>query len=313
MRVTRFTMFTDTDRPVYFTLDEMRLSKEPGYSDIPWLPSIEGLGDMRSTVLTTKTTNGERRIGKSSPARNLVVHLIFPPGWDPKNFRNQLYDYWNIDLAEEHTFRLEFGDWQYTTRYIDGSVESVEPDIFAKVPMIHISILCPDPNYYRYPDAPLFVDGNGEETIDNNGTPSSGWWKHTFNTTVETGFEITLLPGVNSSNPGNSPTIGNNYTNVSVSCYTHRKGVQTFAFDTAGASFGQIRGGDEVLVDTTPGSVRIILKRGGAEHNLLPYTDITNGIMRVMPTVQEYWLKLTGTGSPAINARATCRELYVGV
>jgi len=319
MTVKRFTMFTDTDRPVYFEFDEMGHSDDPLYADIPWLHSIDGLGDMHSTVLMTATARGSRSIGKSHPPRNLTVHLLFPPAWDPQNFRQQLYDSWNVDLHEEHTFRLEYGDHQYIERYIDGTIESVEPDIFTKVPMIHIAIVCPDPNWYLNPYAELYVDN---ETHSSDIPPWNGR-KHTFNTTVETGFKITVLPGNPPLDSGLSPGAGNTYSGVRVDCTMYldkpNQHIRSFVFNDTllakpGNPIGAIKGGDIITIDTNPGSLRIRLLRGSNDYNLLPFTTMVNGMMRVVPTVQQYILSISSaTGSPAINGRATCKELYVGV
>jgi len=291
MLVTRFTMFTDSDRPVYFPLEELERSDQAGYSDIPWLHSIDGLGDMHSTVLTNQSVLGTVAIGKSIPSRPLTVHLIFPPGWNPKLFRDQLYDYWSLDLHAGHTYRLEFGDHQYTERYIDGIIESIECDIFSKVPMMHISIVCPNPNYYMIPYAELLLDNVLRD--------------HTFNTTIETGLLVRILPGGSGS-----------FNNIKLECTTSVRGLQSFEFKDsllAGAPFGpHILGGDVISIDTTPGRVIITLTRGGVEYNLLPFTTITNGVMRVLPTTNVYRMRLLPTNS-LLTGRATCKELYLGV
>jgi len=319
--VKRFTMFTDTDRPVYFEFDEMGLSDDPMYTDIPWLHSIEGLGDVHSTVLLTATARGSRSIGKSHPPRNLTVHLLFPPAWDPQNFRQQMYDTWNVDIHEQHTFRIEYGNHQYIERYIDGTIENVEADIFSKTPMIHISIVCPDPNWYMNPYAELYVDNEAHPATA--GEPAWNGRRHIFNTTVETGFKIKILPGNPPLGSSASPSVGNAYIGVRVDCtmYLGKPNQQTRSFifsDTLlakpGNPIGAIRGGDVITIDTNPGSLRVRLLRGSNDYNLLPFTTMVNGMMRVVPTVQEYILTVSAaSGSPTINGRATCKELYVGV
>jgi hypothetical protein len=307
-------MFIDTKRPVYFDFAEMQHSNEAGYSDIPWLHSIEGLGDLpASTILTTKTTLGEQAIGRSITNRQLVVNLVFPPGWNPRNFRRQLYDYWNFDLYAVHTYRIEYGGHQYIERYIDGIIESITPDIFAAIPSMKITIVCPNPNYYLKPYAPVLLDNgvppkdeNGDDILDAPLEPRT----HTFNTTIETGFEIQI-----------TPQVGGTYTDISVVCDTGASYncVQSFRWPNAkmvnspwpGAKY--IQGGDVIDIDTTPGSLRITLMRDGAKYNLLPFTKMSGGVMRVIPTTNVYKLQLLPLGLPGLVGTATCRELYLGV
>jgi hypothetical protein len=314
MLVTRFSMFTDTSRPVYLPLKETDRTTDIGYSDIPWLHSIDGLGDLpQSTILTNKTILGTTAIGRTIESRTLTVHLIFPPGWNPQVFRRQLYDEWNLDLYEMHTFRIEYGGHQYVERYIDGFIETIVPDIFTSVPMLHISILCPNPNYYLMPYAPLLLD-NGVAPLDADGNdiPGVPFVPRTdvFNTTVETGFLIQI-----------TPQAGGTYTDVQLMCDTGpgQNGVQFFLWPNSkliGASFSgakYIQGGDIITIDTTPGMLVISLTRDGINYNLLPFTTITGGVMRVIPTTNEYRMQLLPLGLVGLVGTVTCKELYLGV
>jgi len=134
--------------------------------------------------------------------------------------------------------------------------------------------------------------------------------KHTFNTTVETGFKIKI-----------TPQVGGNYTDIRLTCDTGPEyaGLQAFQWLNSkmsnapwpGAKY--IQGGDIINIDTTPGRLIVTLTRNGIQYNLLPFTKMTGGVMRVIPTTNEYKMQLLPQGLSGLVGTATCKELYLGV
>lgn len=116
-----------------------------------YVQSVTGIGGNKATINTTDLASDDGGIFSSARAetRNIVLTLgMFD--WK-KNYPN-----WSIEDARHLTYKifpkkkgvtLVFKTDNRTT-YIDGYVESNEPDIFTERETTQISIICPDPNFY---------------------------------------------------------------------------------------------------------------------------------------------------------------------
>jgi len=136
------------------------ISAQPGVPDLPlggFVPNneaiqirnIEGLGPVKADVATTgyATGRGEISTGSSIPKRNIVLTLGLNPNWvdqSMSSLRQLLYQYFMPESWVHLTF---FFSDDFPSVYIDGIVESFDPNIFSQDPEIEISILRLKPDF----------------------------------------------------------------------------------------------------------------------------------------------------------------------
>lgn len=165
------------------------VSAQPGAPDLPlgsgFMPyndpiqirNIEGLGPVKSDLALTPyaTGRGELYQGITTGKRNIVLTLGLNPDWadyTPMALRQILYRY----FMPERWSTLRFFSEEMPPVYINGVVESFEPNIFSQDPEIQISLICPKPDFidldtsYRYG----LVDGS-EKIVNYMGTVPVGF------------------------------------------------------------------------------------------------------------------------------------------
>lgn len=180
-------------------LTEVRFtSEQPG---VPLLPlggfssnnkqiqirNIDGLEPVTADVATTgyATGRGEMSTGVSIPKRNIVLTFGLNPTWVDQtitSLRQLLYLY----FMPGQVSHMRFISTELPDVYIDGIVESVEPNIFSQDPEIQVSILCLKPDFISV-DA---VNYSGGITA---GSPEA---EFDYIGTVSTGFELTITAPV---------------------------------------------------------------------------------------------------------------------
>ena len=113
---------------------------------------IDGIGPTKSNIniYDVPSIDGGLFNSARTQARNIVLKLGYT--WMTtgdhttpliEDARHLSYKYFPL----KRKVRLEFIT-DYRTLYIDGYIESNEPDIFSKDEVTSISIMCPDPNFY---------------------------------------------------------------------------------------------------------------------------------------------------------------------
>jgi hypothetical protein len=174
-------------------------SEQPGVAALPlggFMPNneaiqirnIDGLGPVKADIQTTgyATGRGEMSTGASIPKRNIVLSLGLNPNWAEQSItslRHLLYAYFMPESKVHLRFYLD----ELPSVYIDGVVESFEPNIFSQDPEVQISILCYKPDFIDVLATDLtgtIVSGTPEATIDYIGTISTGF---TLQITTPTG------------------------------------------------------------------------------------------------------------------------------
>jgi hypothetical protein len=172
------------------------ISEEPGVPDLPlggFVPNneaiqirnIEGLGPVKSDIATTgyATGRGEISTGQSTPKRNIVLTLGLNPSWvdqSPASLRQLLYHYFMPSTRPHLTF---FTD-ELPDVYIDGIVESFEPNIFSQDPEIQVSILCLRPDFID--TGSTFLTG----TVDDGATGTA----INYPGSIPVGFQLQIKP-----------------------------------------------------------------------------------------------------------------------
>lgn len=109
---------------------------------------IAGLGPVKSSILTTPFATGRGGLfqGDSIDNRNIVFTFGLNPDWAEQtvaSLRNLLYRYFMTGFWA----KLRFLSDDLPTVYINGVVESCEPNIFSQDPEMQVSIICNKPDF----------------------------------------------------------------------------------------------------------------------------------------------------------------------
>lgn len=137
-----------------------------------YIKSITGIGPDKATINTTSLAMEDGGIFNSakSDIRNIVITLGF---YESSILHNSIEDSRHLTykyFPKKKDITLIF-ETDNRSLYINGWVESNEPDIFSKDENTQISIICPDPNFYSiYPSSSKIggIDGLFEFIYENN-------------------------------------------------------------------------------------------------------------------------------------------------
>lgn len=111
--------------------------------------NIEGIGPVKSEIAMAPfaLARGEFDQGSSTGSRNIVLTLGMNPllsaGETMAALRHQVYRYFMPEIKVTLTFSSD----ELPDVYIDGVVESLEPNIFSQDPEMQISIICARPDF----------------------------------------------------------------------------------------------------------------------------------------------------------------------
>lgn len=110
-----------------------------------YVKSVEGLGPGKSIVNVNEIATSDGGVFASSRmnARNIILTLGMM--FDPliEDARHKIYKYFPIKKSITLTIETD-----YRTSFIEGYVESNEPDIFSEEETAQISLICPNPWFY---------------------------------------------------------------------------------------------------------------------------------------------------------------------
>ncbi len=247
--------------------------------------NITGLGPPKATVAGSGGPNydGIRATSIRTDSRHLLVTLAIRPGEDEEVTKQKIYDTFRIKQEMQIRFTTDS-----KTVDINGYVESVEMNQFAKVENAVISILCTDP-YYR-----KFTQEN--TTILYTGTLID------YDAEVERGCEITFT--VNGS--GVSPPFW--IENDSGS----RIEEMNFNIPSTIQGYPPISG-DTVVLNTNRGLKSIIFTNGWGSFNLINYLDLADPwIQLYLGNVNDFQWSVAA-GQANISAKVKFYKLYEGV
>lgn len=237
--------------------------------------SITGLGPSKANINVTDISTNDGALFNSSrlQKRNIVFKLVYD--WNnPKSIeelRLLTYSYFPIKKKLRLTFKLD-----QRTAYIDGYVESNEPDIFSKQSGCQISIICPDPYFYSA----------GEEGKQNTSFS---------NTTVEFEFPFeNELPDEPTIEFGNIELLSANtvyylgdaevgitlrlhaigtVVNPSIYNITTREQMSISSEKLEKLTGANFHAGDDIIICTVKGSKSVTLLREGKTTNILNCLD----------------------------------------
>lgn len=271
--------------------------------------SVDGLGPPKANVssLELASADGSLFTGIRAQERQIIFNLglLFNPTVEAS--RHLVYKYFPI----KQKIRIEV-ETDERLIYIEGYVESCEPNIFSKEESVTISVLCPDPWFYKSAPSSTSFSGvipmfefpldnpvgefdviMGEIRIDRRAIIF-------YEGDVETGMIITIH------------MMDNDVTNITLyNVDTQQKMVfNTSRIQTITGA--PLKFGDDIIVSTIPGKKSCQLLRGGN------YTNIISALNR-----DADWLTLTpgdnifsytaATGDEHMSIQFEYRTAYGGI
>lgn len=232
------------------------------------ITSIDGLGPCKADIHTTEVATSDGSIYNSArlEKRNIVMTCRFM-GISIEDTRQKSYKYFPIKTK----VTLEF-ETDNRLAYIEGYVESNEPEIFSKEEETQISIICPDPYFYSAGEEgthqtifsgmePVF-----EFPFENNSLSLKLIEFGTIeNKTEETVYydgdaEIGVKITIHALGSATNISIYNIGTRESMTIDTDKLEAMT--------GYGVIAG-DDIIINTVKGSKSITLLRDGITTNIL--------------------------------------------
>lgn len=155
---------------------------------------VQGIGPVKATLVSSSFAgvDGAQYHTSRREPRNVVIKFGLSPDYAAMSvydLRAQLYNFFMPRTSA--TLELELFDkfdtnilTQVLNVEIEGRVESLEPDVFAKDPTVDLSVMCYNPD---------FIDKNAL-TFNGNTVDDLTETTLTYDGTVETGYVFTLLP-----------------------------------------------------------------------------------------------------------------------
>lgn len=140
--------------------------------------NIEGLNPVKADITTVASgvSRGESKQGTAIGKRNIVLTLGLNPDWETQtmsSLRQILYAY----FMTGEWVKLRFYSDELPTTDIEGTVESVEPNIFSQDPQLQISIINERPDFIEI-DATIFRgvvdDGSNQMLVNYIGSVNTG-------------------------------------------------------------------------------------------------------------------------------------------
>lgn len=260
---------------------------------------ITGLGSPKLDINTTGFGTFDGSIVNSvlARSRNITLTLIMVPRISIEDSRQLTYKYFQLKREITLTFELDNREV-----YIEGYVESNDPDIFSNQETTQISIICPDPWFHElyltesffYGVIPLFEFPFSNESLTENliefsQINISNRQTIDYQGEVDTGMEISVSIFGNSGDI----TIYNVDTRERIPIYSDRVRQIT----------GQpLTKGDEVIISTIPGRRRVDLLREGYYTNILGAMDKDADWLQLRPGQQSFTFTSSITNPEVIIA-----------
>ena len=197
------------------------------------LISVTGFNPPAADISTSPIATKDGSVFTNARAENRNIVLTFATtGVNPESLRVSIYRIFKI--KEPISLEIKTGS---RTANIDGYVESISADPFAKKQRLQVSIICPDP-YFLSAEENHAIIYPGSNIVTLSDTTHGAIFEITCTAAVTGGF-----------------TIGNTLTGEEF---------------TVNADF---QSGDKITLDTRLGLKALTLTRNGVTTNILQYMD----------------------------------------
>lgn len=237
---------------------ELRNPAKTGFA----ITQIEGLGPPAANINTTEYASKNGAVFNSSRvgSRNIVLYFTFVEGvMSIEELRHASYDYFPV----QGLVRIKF-ECDKRTGYIDGYVESNEPEIFSSMESTQVSIICPDPLFhgsldlqhvrFTYLEPQFYFPFANDSLHDKNLVMGEIRKTKTKELTYhgDTGEGATIK--LSFAGPVKNITVKNESTNQAMMIDTEK-----IKSSTTKTSFGDFADGDRIEITTMSGNKTITL------------------------------------------------------
>lgn len=235
-----------------------------------FIKDVEGMGPVQAEISESRfgLLDGTRQHYARRNSRNLVLKIGYRPNYSTNSVQSLRRDLYKI-VYTKAVVDLSFEYLDGSMFRTQGTVESVEPDIFSSDPGLSVSIVCPDPDFVN--PTPVVVSANS--------TSGASTYPVEYSGDSPTGVDFAL--NVNRSIAGFTFTIitsdGSQY-DMPV----------TWA----------LLAGDVVDIVTRPGSKRVYLTRAGSRSSILQALSTTAGWPQLTPGTNRRGVTIAGAGIP---------------
>lgn len=249
---------------------ELARPEESGFA----ITEITGLGPAKATVNTTELSTNDGTIFNSARlnSRNIVIAITFLPNPTIEDSRHLSYKYFPV--KKYLTFIVETDQRICETI---GYVEANEPDIFSEQESAHISIICPDPNWYSSGDGGTNVTAfygiepafefpfPGEDLDDSELNEPNLEFGDVINSPSRSVFyegdaEVGIVITIHAVGTASNIAIYNRGTQESMTIDTAKLEILTGS---------GIINGDDIIISTLRGEKTVTLLRSGVRTNIL--------------------------------------------
>lgn len=232
--------------------------------------SMDGIGPVKANISTSDIASADGALYNSARLEKRSVNISFVLLPNEKNksintvekIRHLLYKYLPIKKKCRITIETDT-----RSAYVEGFVESNEPNIFSKAETMSCSILCPDPWFYSAISEntkfsgvdPLFSFPfySTEEKLISLGNIFTDTINNVYYSgDTETGVVITI----HAVGPARNLRIYNIDSHESMTFNDER--IKTITGD-------YIKQGDDIIISTVRGNKSCKLQRAGSEYNIL--------------------------------------------
>lgn len=235
------------------------------------IAEMNGIGPVKATLVSSSFAGVDGEIYQSArrEARNITMKLELDP--DPATdsvwgLRNRLYDFFMPKSEVSLRYILQTG----LAVEIMGRVESCSPDHFSREPMVDISIMCFQPDFYELEP----------RTLSGLLTDDADYTQFEYEGTVETGIVITVEPD-------------RSLDELTVYHLRPDGETETLTYDNA-----PLQSGDELTISTVFGEKGATLKRSGVVSSVLYGISPVSKWIELQPGLNGIRVYATGTGVP---------------
>lgn len=277
------------------------------------ISSIDGLGPTKANINTSELSLYDGSLYNSArlEPRNIVIKMIFSPAPTIEEARLNTYKYFPI----KKKVLLEFETDKRNAK-IEGYVESNDPDIFSEQESNSISIICPDPYFYRNSDElestsfvtviPLF-EFPYENECEDGVTPNTEFGSIIMN-------EVKTIVYNGDMDVGMTITINATGETGNIRITNYTSGEDLYISDNAVESItgSPISAGDRIVITTERGKKTCRLYRYGVSYNILNCLGRNPSWLRLQKGENQLRYNCS-TGSIYANVKIENEVIYEGI
>lgn len=229
---------------------------------------IEGLDPVKATIVTSPQAllDGVQYQASRREIRNINIKLDLEPDYASTNVRNLRSELYRYFMPKANVILRFFMD-EVLFASISARVESCEAPMFTATPEMHISLLCPDPDFI----APVSTLFEGVTTSTAAETPL------TYSGSTETGVVFRMFP---------------DRTLDQFTLYNRPQGAADFQMMEFAAP---LQAGDELIISTVAGSKSVNVIRDGSSLPMLYGLSPSAAWIQLYPG--QNWLRVLAEGA----------------